>query len=298
MGVSGAGAAVPGSRGGPILIVTGVSGAGKSQALKILEDFGYFCVDNLPTGLVKNFLEMLNKPTNSVPAKVAMGIDIRAQAFLDDLPKVLEEFRLRGYRYRILFLDAGEEVLLRRFSETRHRHPLSARALLDAIRTERVQMTKIKEIADKVIDTSSLTLGELKEAISAFLGVTHEREMNLAVVSFGYKYGLPIDADLIWDVRFLPNPNYIANLKPLTGLDAAVERYVLGSPKAKAFIGQFLRMLRDLIPQYIREGKSYMTMGIGCTGGRHRSVAIARTLAQELRSAGYTVREFHRDSEK
>ncbi|MBI4668393.1 MAG: RNase adapter RapZ [Elusimicrobia bacterium] len=263
----------------PIIIVTGVSGAGKSQALKVLEDFGFFCVDNLPTSLVKNFLGILNRSACRPMTKVALGIDIRAQSFLDELPKVLEEFRLVGLNYRILFLDSSEEVLLRRFSETRHRHPLSSRALHDAIKTERSQMVMVKETADKVIDTSSLTLGELKEAISAFLGVRHEREMNLAIVSFGYKFGLPIDADLIWDVRFLPNPNYLANLKPLTGLDVQVERYVLGNPKATARLdtsiyygGEILpyrgnRLHRRTPPQYCHRP---------CLGGRTAPRRLSR----------------------
>ncbi len=280
------------------MVITGVSGAGKSQALKILEDFGYFCVDNLPIVLVKDFLKALEHPSAFPRSNVALGLDIRAQSFIDELPRMLEELRGREIYYRILFLDAGEEVLLRRFSETRRRHPLGGRALHDAIRAERAQLLRVKEIADKVIDTSALTLGELKEAISGFLGVTHEREMNLAVISFGFKYGLPIDADLIWDVRFLPNPNYVANLKPLDGLSVAVSSYVFRSPKAKNFIRQFSKILFELIPQYIREGKSYLTIGIGCTGGRHRSVAITHTLAQEIRRAGYSIREFHRDMEK
>ncbi|MBI4064153.1 MAG: RNase adapter RapZ [Elusimicrobia bacterium] len=287
-----------GSSGVGIVIVTGVSGAGKSQALKILEDFGYFCVDNLPIFLVRNFLEMLGRPYAVPMNKVAMGLDIRARSFVDELPKVLEELRASLIRYRILYLDASVEVLLRRFSETRHRHPLSTRALHDAIKTEHSQMVKTRAIADKVIDTSSLTLGELKEAISSFLGVSDQREMNLAVVSFGFKYGLPIDADLIWDVRFLPNPNYIAKLKPLSGLNTEVQQYVLKNPKAKEFMKQFVRMLTNLIPQYIKEGKSYLTLGVGCTGGRHRSVAIAHEFAADLRHAGYSVREFHRDADK
>lgn len=282
----------------PLLIITGLSGAGKSQVLKILEDFGYFCVDNLPIVLVNDFLKALVHPSAFPRSHVALGLDIRAQSFIDELPRVLDELRARGCRYRVLFLDASEEALVRRFSETRRRHPLGTRALHDAIRAERAQLLKVKEIADKVIDTSALTLGELKEAISGFLGVAHEREMNLAVVSFGYKYGLPIDADLIWDVRFLPNPNYVANLKPLDGLSDPVSSYVFRFPQAKKFTKAFVKLLFELIPQYIREGKSYLTIGIGCTGGRHRSVSIAHCLAQELRKAEYSVREFHRDLEK
>lgn len=287
------------SRSYPVIIVTGLSGAGKSQALKVLEDFGYFCVDNLPTTLVPKFLDMLENPAaGPLLEKVALGIDIRAKSFLEELPQALEEFKARRFSCRILFLDSSEEVLLRRFSETRHRHPLGGKALLDAIRTEKARMMTLRERADKVIDTSALTLGELKETVSAFLGVVHEREMNLAVVSFGYKYGLPIDADIIWDVRFLPNPNYIASLKPLTGLQPQVSKYVLGNIKAKGFVSQLVSALRKLLPSYIQEGKSYLTIGIGCTGGHHRSVAIAHELSRMMRGAGYAVREFHRDIDK
>lgn len=284
----------------PIIIATGVSGAGKSQALKILEDFGYFCVDNLPLPIAPKFLDILEEPFQDVLAfgRIALGIDIRAKGFVDDLPKILEEFKMRGYSYKTLYLDAAEEALLRRFSETRHRHPLTGKALLDAIRTEKGQLMKIKEMADKVIDTSQLTLGELKEQISSFLGVVRAREMSLAVVSFGYKYGLPIDADLIWDVRFLPNPNYIAALKPLTGLEEPVSRYVLKQAPSEKFLNRLTTLLKELIPLYMREGKSYLTIGIGCTGGRHRSVAITRALATKLRRSDLNVREFHRDIDK
>ena len=284
----------------PLVIISGLSGAGKSQALKILEDFDYLCVDNLPTALVPRFLDLLEYTASSLPhlQRVALGLDIRAKSFLEDLPQALEEIKERGFACRILFLDASEEVLLRRFSETRHRHPLGSKALLDAIRTEKTRMMIFRDRADKVIDTSRLTLAELKESISGFLGVVHEREMNLAVVSFGYKYGLPIDADIVWDVRFLPNPYYIASLKPLSGLQAPVAKYVLGNRKAKTFISKLVGALRGLLPSYIQEGKSYLTLGIGCTGGRHRSVAIAHEMARILRGAGYAVREFHRDADK
>lgn len=285
----------------PIIIATGVSGAGKSQALKILEDFGYFCVDNLPLPIAPKFLEILDEPFQQDAlafGRIALGIDIRAKGFVDNLPRVLEEFKIKGYSYKTLYLDASEEALLRRFSETRHRHPLTGKALLDAIRTEKSQLMQIKELADKVIDTSHLTLGELKEQISSFLGVVSAKEMSLAVVSFGFKYGLPIDADLIWDVRFLPNPNYIAALKPLDGLQTAVSQYVLKQAPTEKFLNKLTALLNDLIPLYMREGKSYLTFGVGCTGGRHRSVALARALASRLRRHGFNVREFHRDIDK
>ncbi len=282
----------------PLIIVTGLSGAGKSQALKVLEDFSYFCVDNLPTVLVAQFLDTLERSSMTRFNKVALGIDIRTHAFLEWMPQMLEILRQRGRECKILFLDAKEDILLRRFSETRHKHPFSGKSLIEAIRSEKKQMQPLKEVAHQVIDTTDLTLGELKEAVSIFLGVSHESEMHLAVVSFGFKYGLPGDADLVWDVRFLPNQNYIAALKPLDGLDAKVSRYVFAQPKAAPFAKNLLKMLRDLLPYYIHEGKSYLTVGIGCTGGRHRSVAIAHNLSDMLRDAGYTIREFHRDVHK
>lgn len=284
--------------GNPLVIVTGVSGAGKSETLKVLEDFGYFCVDNLPTVLASQFLDVLEKQPASNFTKVALGIDIRAKSFLEGLPAALEQLQRRGRQYRILFLDAKEDVLLRRFSQTRHKHPFSGKSLIEAIRTEKRRMQPLKEAAQQVIDTSELTLGELKESVSSFLGIVHEREMHLAVVSFGFKYGVPADVDVVWDVRFLPNPNYVAALRALDGLDGKVARYVMNQPQAVSFARQFLKMFCGLLPAYVREGKSYLTLGIGCTGGRHRSVVLGHYLAEALRKSGYTIREFHRDVNK
>ena len=231
------------------------------------------------------------------PHRVALGIDIRERGFLQGFSRFLKLFKKERIPYRILFLDASDYALLQRFSETRHRHPLGFR-LSRAIHEERKKLREIKALADKVIDTSGMALGELKEVLSGALELRKAREMSLAVLSFGYKYGIPLDADLVMDVRFLPNPNYQKSLRHRTGLHAPVRRFVLKHPWAKTFLNSFLKLLRSTLPWYIREGKSYLTLAVGCTGGRHRSVSIARAIAQALRQDGYAAREFHRDIDR
>lgn len=275
-----------------VFIITGISGAGKSQALKAFEDLGFFCVDNLPLTLLDHFADFLTKRRERDP--VALGIDIREGKYLEGLPRLLKSLPGRGLDYRVIFLDASDDVVIQRFSETRHRHPLGLK-VSEAIREERRRLAPIKEIAGKVIDTSALTLGELKETLSQTLELSGTEEMTLSVVSFGYKYGIPRDADIVIDVRFLPNPNYVENLRRRTGLDPRVRRYVLDQPTAAKFLGDFWRLIRDLLPLYVREGKSYLTIAIGCTGGRHRSVSMTHLLAHKLKSSGYPVQEFHRD---
>lgn len=275
-----------------IFIITGISGAGKSQALKAFEDFGFFCVDNLPVVLLDRFAELVIKSPHM--RRVALGMDIREGRHLSGLPEILKRLRERGIDHRILFLDASDAAVIRRFSETRHRHPLGTK-ISEAIKEERRRLLPIKEIADKVIDTTGMTLGELKESISETMELTRTREMTLSVVSFGYKYGLPMDADIVVDVRFLPNPNYVSRLRRLTGLHRGVERYVLGQPVARRFLDEYLKLISGLLPHYVREGKSYLTIAVGCTGGRHRSVSIAHDLARRLRKSGHPIQEFHRD---
>lgn len=275
-----------------LFIITGISGAGKSQALKCFEDFGFYCVDNLPVALLGEFAKFVSESPDT--ARVALGMDIREGKPLENLPQILKGFKARGLEYRVLFLDASDDVVITRFSETRHRHPLGTK-LEEAIKEERKTLLPIKEIADKVIDTSAMTLGELKESISQTLELTRTKEMTLSVISFGYKYGIPMDADIVMDVRFLPNPNYVPALKPQTGLNAGVQRYILGQPAARKFLDDYLRLITGLLPQYVREGKSYLTIAIGCTGGRHRSVFITRYLARKLRGSGHPIQEFHRD---
>lgn len=275
-----------------LYIITGISGAGKSQALKIFEDFGYFCVDNLPIVLSENFSDLLMKSGRHT--NVAIGVDIRGGEFLSGFEDSLAKLRARGWNCKILFLDATDRIVVQRFSETRHRHPLG-RNILQAIREERKGLTHLKGLADKIIDTSSLTLGELKEKISIAMDMKHAQEMNLSVVSFGYKYGIPIDADIVMDVRFMPNPNYRPALKKKNGLDRPVAAFIRRQPFAKEFLSQFGGLVKSLLPYYVREGKSYLTIAIGCTGGRHRSVFVAHEVSRALEKRGYAVNENHRD---
>ena len=275
-----------------VFVITGVSGAGKSQALKVFEDFGWFCVDNLPIALLDDFARLvLKSPTMT---RTALGMDVREGRMLAILPPLLREMKSDGLDVHVMFLDASDEALVRRFSETRHRHPLGGK-IADAVKAERRLLAPIKGAADKVIDTTHLTLGELKEKISGALGLTLTREMTLQVVSFGYKNGAPSDADIVMDVRFLPNPHYLPGMRRKTGLDEPVQRYILAQPIARLFLRDWLRLIVKLLPHYVKEGKSYLTIAIGCTGGRHRSVFCTRWLAVKLRSSGHPVQEFHRD---
>lgn len=278
-----------------LVILTGISGAGKSQALKVFEDFGFYCVDNLPIALVDRFTDLLFESRKA--RSVALGIDIREREFLRGFHASLKRLHRKGLHVQVIFMDAHEAVVVRRYSETRHRHPLGLN-ILDAVREERRLLLDVKARADKVFDTSDMTLGELKEAISAMLALKRTQEMNLSVVSFGYKHGLPLDADLVMDVRFLPNPNYEKGLKRRTGLDRKVQAFILREPLAKAFLTDFTRLLRRLLPRYVREGKSYLTVAVGCTGGHHRSVFVTHRLARELQKSGYRAREFHRDIDR
>jgi RNase adapter protein RapZ len=275
-----------------VFVITGVSGAGKSQALKCFEDLGWSCVDNLPIALLDSFASLVLKSPNA--AKFALGMDVREGRNLEFLPPLIKELRQRGLDVRILFLDASDAAIVQRFSETRHRHPLGGK-IADAVRQERRLLAPLKGIADKTIDTTGLTLGELKEKISETLGHTRAEEMTLQVVSFGFKHGIPIDADIVMDVRFLPNPHYVKNLRPRTGLEGPVQRYILAQPIARKFLKSYHALITSLLPHYVREGKSYLTIAVGCTGGRHRSVFCTHWLAKNLRGSGHPVQEFHRD---
>jgi len=278
-------------------IVTGVSGAGKSQTIDCFEDFGFFCVDNIPLALLPKMAELCSQSGRPL-ARVALGIDIREGGFLRDFLATLERLRKQGVDCKIVFLDADDRTLLRRFSETRRRHPLG-KNVSAGIRQERRQLLKIKEMADKIIDTTNLTLSELKQRILDLMDVRGaQSDMQMSIVSFGYKYGLPVDADLVWDVRFMPNPNYKRNLRDKTGRDAAVRRYVLATPQAQRFGKKFFELVADSLPHYIQEGKSYLTIAIGCTGGRHRSVVMAESLATYLNRRGFKIRVHHRDIDR
>jgi len=281
---------------GNFVIVTGLSGAGRSTALNNFEDLGYFCVDNLPTTLIPKFAEICLQLKNKIK-RVALGIDIREGDFLDDLFISLEELDKMGFTHQILFLEASNSVLVRRYSETRRKHPLDreGRSMLEVIIQERKRLMGIKERADKIIDTTTLTPQEFKQVIfSSFREAPQLDTMNVSLVSFGYKYGIPVDADLVIDTRFLPNPHYIEKLRPLTGNDPEVSRFVLKSSVTQKFLRKYFSLLKFLIPYYIKEGKSYLTIAVGCTGGRHRSVIIVNELKKFLEKK-YPVKIQYRD---
>ena len=277
---------------GKFFIITGISGAGKTQALKIFGDFGFYCVDNLPLALFKDFTKYVKEHDNL--KDIALGVDIREGEGIKDLPALIKGMADEGFTPKLLFLDAADETLIRRFSETKHKHPL-AQQLLTALERERALLSPIRDIADEEITTTNLTHGELKEKISRMLDITSTREMNISIVSFGYKNGLPLDADLVMDVRFLTNPYYQPALRGKTGLDPEVAEYILAAPGAKDFLQKLTDAVLYLIPKYIKEGKSYLTVAIGCTGGRHRSVFTARRLAENLAEKGFKASQFHRD---
>lgn len=284
---------------GNFVVITGLSGAGKSTALKNFEDLGYFCVDNLPTTLIPKFAEICLQLKYKIK-KVALGIDIREGDFLDDLFSSLEELGKMGFGHQILFLEASNSVLVRRYSETRRKHPLDkeGRSILEVIIKERKRLMGIKERADKIIDTTTLTPQEFKQVVfSSFREVPELDTMNVSLVAFGYKYGIPVDADLVIDTRFLPNPHYIEKLRPLTGNNPEVSRFVLKFSVTQKFLRKYSGLLKFLIPYYIREGKSYLTIAVGCTGGRHRSVIVVNELNKFL-GKKYPVKTQYRDIEK
>jgi UPF0042 nucleotide-binding protein len=281
----------------PVLfwIVTGMSGAGKSQTINCFEDFGFFCVDNLPVALLPKMAELCAQSGRPL-SRVALGIDIREGGFLRDFFATIQRLKKQNVDCKIIFLDADDRTLFRRFSETRRRHPLGS-SVREGVELERKRLLKIKEAADKIIDSSSLTLSELKTTLSGLLE-RRTNEMQLTVVSFGYKYGLPTDVDIVWDVRFMPNPNYKANLREKTGRDAAVRKYVMATPQAQHFGKKFFSLVAESLPHYVQEGKSYLTIAIGCTGGRHRSVVMANELREYLVQHGFKVRVHHRDIDR
>jgi UPF0042 nucleotide-binding protein len=275
-------------------IVTGLSGAGKSQALKILEDFGFFCVDNIPVALVPTFADLCLGMGGKL-SRVALGIDVRAgESSLAQLNQVLEDTKKKGIKYRIIFFTASDATLLQRYSETRRRHPLGKR-LIDGIQRERQLMQRMFSLSDKVIDTTSLNLSELKDVLSGETTVSSTRKMTVSVLSFGFKHGIPLNADLVFDVRFLPNPNYVTHLRAKTGQDLPVKKYVMSQELTGKFLTHYLRLLTFLIPNYVKEGKSYLTLAVGCTGGRHRSVVIAEATANFLKQKKHIVQIHHRD---
>lgn len=280
-----------------IFVITGLSGAGKSLAIRCFEDMGFLCVDNLIPPLLPQFIEL----TYPRMRQIAIVMDSRGGSFLDELTGVLEQIKPKGYPTKVVFLEATDNVLLTRFSETRRRHPLWGEAtLLESIKQERERLAEIRAAADVIIDTSDLTAKQLKEKLIASFIQTDQAEasMQITVKSFGFKYGPPMDADLVFDVRFLPNPHYDPELRPFTGLHVQVQDFVLTHPVTLEFLERFLDLASFLVPHYRKEGKTHLAIAIGCTGGRHRSVAIARYLAGYLKNEGYSVVEEHRDIDR
>lgn len=279
------------------IIVTGLSGAGKSEATKSLEDMGYFCVDNLPPTLITKFADVCLQSDGKIN-KVALVIDIRGGVFFNDLFQSLKELEKQQFKYEILFLDASDEVLVKRFKEKRRSHPLSGGGrVITGIELERNKLREVKDKSDIIIDTSKYKIGDLREEMTKYFGDEKipEKQMSITILSFGFKYGIPVDSDLVFDVRFIPNPFYIPELKPFSGLDAPVRDYVLVQDETKEFLGKLTDMLEFLIPNYKKEGKRQLIIAIGCTGGRHRSVAIANEIYQNLHEKNYDVYIEHRD---
>lgn len=282
-----------------LVIVSGLSGSGKTHALKCFEDEGYFCVDNLPPALLPTFVELCRQQAGEV-RNVALGIDIRERAFLGDLKENLDQVRGRGFTFRLIFFEAREDVLVRRFSESRRPHPVLPNApLVEAVRFERERMQDLRAVADRIIDTSDLTVHEMRAVLGRFVHKESAgRRMTISLVTFGYKFGVPYDIDLLFDVRFMRNPYFQELLKPKTGEDSAVQQYVLQDESSAKFVDMLLQMLTFLIPLYERERRSYLNIGIGCTGGRHRSITVACRVREALVAAGIEPILFHRDINK
>lgn len=281
------------------VIVTGMSGAGRSSVLKMLEDMGYFCIDNLPVRMIPKLTKVFISESKSMD-RVALGIDIRNLQGLSELGDILDEMKVAGYRYEILFLEADSSVLVKRYKETRRNHPLALQGRVDnAIEEERKELAPIKKKADYILDTSHMLVRDLKQEIDKiFLDKAEYQNFFVTILSFGFKYGIPADSDLVFDVRFLPNPYYIPELKPQTGNDRDVYEYVMNSDQAMIFLKQLFQMIQFLIPNYILEGKNQIVISIGRTGGKHRSVTIANALGKKMQELPYSLKVEHRDMEK
>lgn len=279
-----------------IVVITGLSGSGKSTALRALEDIGFFCVDNLPIVLLPKFLEIQSEVSKKI-SKVAMVMDLREQGFLEKYPRIFKRLKDKGYTIEILFLDSFDDALLHRFSETRRTHPLAMKgSVMEGISIERAKLSSLKLMADKVIDTTSYNVHQLKDAVQRmFLSSTTEKRLMIYVTSFGYRYGLPVDADIVLDVRFLANPYFVESLKNHDGHHPGVRKYVLASEEGEKFIEKLFALMSFLLPLYEKEGKVRLNIALGCTGGRHRSVAMANELASYLSDKDYNVHVNHRD---
>ena len=279
-----------------LVVISGLSGSGKSYVIKYFEDLGFFCIDNLPPPLLPKFVELCSQSGSHI-TKAALGIDIRERDFLGHFLNVFDQLKEEGYQMELLFLEASDEVLVRRFSETRRPHPLARDgSVVDGIRLEREKLSDLRKRADKILDTSNYHVHQLKEIITQYyLEKGENSHLNISLISFGYKFGIPYDLDLLFDVRFLSNPNFERELKPLTGEHPRVQSFITSQPDAKVFLEKLYGFLDFLVPLYEKEGKSYLTIGIGCTGGRHRSVCVVNLLREHLQGKGLQVHWRHRD---
>ncbi len=282
-----------------LVIVTGMSGAGRSSVMKMLEDMGFFCVDNLPVRLIPKLTKITLEEGSTID-RLAIGIDIRNLQGLSESGEILDEMKSTGYRYEIMFLEAEDDVLIKRYKETRRNHPLALQGRVDkAIEAERCELAFLKKRADYILDTSHMLIRDLKKEVDKiFLDDGEYENFFITILSFGFKYGIPTDSDLVFDVRFLPNPFYVPELKKLTGNDREVYDYVMDSEDAKLFENKLYEMIKFLIPNYITEGKNQLIISVGCTGGKHRSVTIANALAKEMKKLPYGVKVEHRDINK
>ena len=278
------------------VIITGLSGAGKSYAIKCLEDLGYFCVDNLPTTLIPTFAELCAQSSREIK-KIALGVDVREGEYLAHLLEILQELRAKGHLPEVLFLEAADEALVRRYHETRRRHPLAGEGnVQDGIQAERKALAHLREVADRIIDTTGITVHQLKERLVDIYAAPREAgALTVSLVSFGYKHGIPYDADLVFDVRFLPNPHFVPGLRALDGRDAPVADFVFSHPESRELLGRLQDLVGFLLPLYQREGKAYLSVAVGCTGGRHRSVAVVEALRGFLEGLRYAPLVRHRD---
>ena len=280
-----------------LIVITGMSGAGRSEAMHTFEDLGYFCIDNLPPSFIPQLVDLAELP-GSTARRLAIVCDVRSHSFFDELAGEINALEARGVDERVLFLEASDETLLRRFKETRRRHPMceDGESIVQGIRAERLALEEIRARADIVIDTSGLRPADLRGEIrDRFLAESKASTLSITVYSFGFKYGAPEDADIVMDVRFLPNPHYDPQLRPFTGLDAPVREYVMSKPETATFLDRWLPLLDEVVPGYVLEGKHHLAIALGCTGGMHRSVAIAEATATHLRARGYRVAVSHRD---
>jgi RNase adapter protein RapZ len=283
------------------VVVTGMSGAGRSTAAAALEDVGWFVIDNLPPELIMKMAEMVDRPGSGmdrVALVIGRGGSGAGPEYFGDLPDVLDQLRATRKRVRVVFLDAPDDVLVRRYEGTRRRHPLGSRGVEESIADERRLLEPVRERADLIVDTGDLNSNQLRSRVLEAFGDAEAPHMQTSVVSFGYKHGIPLDVDIVFDCRFLPNPFWVEELRPFSGLDEPVRDYVMGQPESVAFVEKVVELLTSILPAFVREGKSYLTIAMGCTGGRHRSVTLAEELGSRFAGQGQSVSVFHRDVDR